>query len=261
MSFVGKNLIFSRLKQKNKYKKALQMHSHIKQHQTCIVKQIKQFIEQRMSSFFFAKISAAVSVEASLVVPIFLFFIINLIFIIQMFTNYSESLAKSCQEAKYLAVLSNDINDNSSELISIEDEIMLNPLINVYNFNSARVLTGVKYRKWTGYSVTNGQDSINDEEYVYIAESGYVYHRSLECRHLKIQIMVVNSSTVDNYRNKVGAKYKPCELCGVYKTGILFITPEGDRFHCNAKCSGLKRNIRIINIKNVGSRGPCSVCG
>ena len=116
------------------------------------------------------------------------------------------------------------------------------------------------YRKWTGYNVMSGAGETIEDEYVYITEHGYSYHRSRNCSHLKVTISAVASEEIGSLRNRSGARYHPCERCGGSSTGILFITPDGDRYHSDAGCSSLKRNIRTVRLSEVGGRTPCSEC-
>jgi len=251
----------SKLKNKQKRKKALQVYSLTGLKTSCIVT-LKQFsFLQRMSSFFLTKVRAAVSVEAALSLSLFIFFVVNLLSLINAFQNYSKELAFSGQTAKALSFDSHDIVPGDSDIVTIFKVVPLNPLIDSIGFNSASSVARMKYRKWTGYCVTSTTKEKKEDEYVYITEHGYVYHKNPDCSHLKVTISMIDSSSVDNYRNKSGSRYRPCELCGGYKTGALFVTPEGDRYHCSAECSGLRRNIKLVKLSEVGGRGPCSECG
>jgi len=115
---------------------------------------------------------------------------------------------------------------------------------------------------YTGRSmVSEGKDS---EEYVYLAETGTVYHRDKGCVYLNPDIQSMRYHRVDAQRNRSGAKYKACKSCckgiGITSGGIVYLTPYGDRFHISRTCSGLKRTVRKVPLSGIGSMPPCSKC-
>ncbi|MDD6406342.1 MAG: pilus assembly protein, partial [Clostridiales bacterium] len=54
----------------------------------------------------------------------------------------------------------------------------------------------------------------------------------------------------------------PCRLCRKYmSTGILYVTSQGDRYHCSLNCSGLKRTVYRVMKEEHPELRPCSKCG
>lgn len=115
---------------------------------------------------------------------------------------------------------------------------------------------------WNGYLGEGFSDGGTDT-IVYITNTGVVYHRSLECTHLKRSIQSIPSTLVDRKRNESGGKYYPCERCikGGKAPKLVYIAGYGDRYHNSLSCSGLKRGIRSIPLSEVGVRPPCQKCG
>ena len=113
-------------------------------------------------------------------------------------------------------------------------------------------------RKWTGWVEDNG----NMEIWVYVAEKGSVYHTSRECTYLKLSISAVNYTDIKNKRNKHGEKYRECEVCAekIKEKNTVFITDQGNRFHYDLNCGGIKRTIYMIRLSEVGNRKKCSRC-
>lgn len=113
-------------------------------------------------------------------------------------------------------------------------------------------------RKWTGWT----NDSNDTGEWVYVAENGDVYHTSRECTHIKLSVTSANYSEIEKKRNKHGEKYRECEYCaeGIKTKNIVFITDQGNRFHYDLNCSGIKRTIYMIRLSEVGNRKKCSRC-
>ncbi|MDF2473796.1 MAG: hypothetical protein K0R21_1578 [Anaerocolumna sp.] len=124
----------------------------------------------------------------------------------------------------------------------------------------------VRMRGWNGYKVElkgEGEDGGNDnEEMVYITETGTVYHTSKNCTHLTLSIQKRDISQIDILRNDAGGKYHACELCDNQEISKnqVFITNTGDRYHVSLTCSGLKRTILTVPLSEVAGRSICSRC-
>lgn len=110
---------------------------------------------------------------------------------------------------------------------------------------------------WVGRSDPIDRDTI----YVYITKTGTVYHTSLTCSHLNIQIRQVSKADISLERNESGSRYQPCEFCGKKAGDVLYITAAGTKYHHDLNCSGLRRNIFSIPITDVGTRRLCQRCG
>ena len=50
-------------------------------------------------------------------------------------------------------------------------------------------------------------------------------------------------------------------LRAAYHIRLLYITNQGDCYHKDLGCSGIKRTVRMIRLSEVGTRRPCSRCG
>lgn len=121
-------------------------------------------------------------------------------------------------------------------------------------------------RAWTGRTPPekgNEEEENNDgEEYVYVTETGSVYHEDPECTHLKLSIQEVDISALAMLRNNHGGIYHACERCGgAVEAGRVYITKEGDRYHSSLSCSGLKRTVRQVPRSELEHKRACSKCG
>lgn len=100
-------------------------------------------------------------------------------------------------------------------------------------------------RAWTGYCVA--QEEEEAKEYVYVTVYGTVYHESLQCSYLKRTIELVSVQEAKRRRNQSGGRYVLCELCGMHgKPEVVYITPDGDRYHLREDCAALKRTLQIL---------------
>lgn len=117
-----------------------------------------------------------------------------------------------------------------------------------------------RYRKWTGQK--NGQQSEEGDIWVYITETGTVYHKTSSCSYLELTIRSVDEKIVGDYRNEGGGKYHACEICAEKENPFqkVYITNYGDCYHRDLGCSGIKRTIEMIRLSEVSGKGACSKC-
>ena len=117
----------------------------------------------------------------------------------------------------------------------------------------------MRIKAWTGYE-KEGFGSDNDET-VYVTETGLVYHRDYHCTYLDLSIHMVLTEEIGNLRNNSGGKYYPCEHCRKSGRNGVYITNTGDRYHSSLSCSGLKRTVYAVPRSEVVGKGACSRCG
>ncbi|MDO5541487.1 MAG: pilus assembly protein [Eubacteriales bacterium] len=121
-----------------------------------------------------------------------------------------------------------------------------------------------RVRAWTGRD-GNGSTGENEgdgqqEEMVYVTETGHVYHTNENCTHIRLSIQGVSKDDVDKLRNSSGGKYHACEKCHGGTGGIVYITDYGDRYHSSVGCSGITRNVKQVPVTQVEGWKICSKC-
>ena len=117
----------------------------------------------------------------------------------------------------------------------------------------------IRIKVWSGYEK---EDFLtDDEETVYITETGLVYHRDYHCTHLELSIRMVSSAELESLRNNSGGRYYPCGQCVRLGKNGVYITNTGDRYHSSLSCSGLKRTIYAVPVSEAVGRRACSRCG
>lgn len=247
------------------------------------------------------KLKGSLTIEASLVIPIFLFamfMVLSVINLLRFHINLQEAVH---QETKWLAMTAYDEWDCSQEsvrsgvlsrldgqLISkapvkdgasgidfsgtrlndreiIEIEAVYEAGLDYDTLGLFDHLFAVKcvMHTFTGFEKGLEGRSVDDskEEYVYITETGTVYHRNRECTYLRLSIKETTRDSLKKLRNSSGHKYYPCEKCGKKAGNTVYITSDGTCYHGSLNCSGLKRTVRCIPLSEAGGRGPCSRCG
>lgn len=117
-------------------------------------------------------------------------------------------------------------------------------------------------RLWTGYDVTAKASEDSDlQDVVYITEHASVYHESPECTHLKLNIREVTLEAAKAARNENGGRYAECTKCKRKPfQGTVFIGSDGDCYHYDRACSGLKRTIYTIPRQQASAYRPCLRC-
>ncbi len=104
------------------------------------------------------------------------------------------------------------------------------------------------------------EDDITENKYVFVTDNREAYHFSRDCSHLMLSVKISQLS-----KAKTGG-YTPCELCGEKceygnNYGYVFVTDTGEKYHYSRKCSGLKRKVYRVRFKDVHGLPPCMRCG
>lgn len=135
----------------------------------------------------------------------------------------------------------------------IKPKFQLIPVIEIPIINRCKI------KAFSGYDKV-GEESIDQEEMVYVTKNGEVYHKSLTCSYLQMDRKVATEEigedlTVD------GKTYRPCSYC-VGENDELpgYVTLYGDCYHTSPYCSRIYRVIFEIPLSEVGERRPCSKC-
>lgn len=53
-----------------------------------------------------------------------------------------------------------------------------------------------------------------EDETVYVTETGLVYHKDYHCTYLDLSIRMVQGKEISGLRNESGGRYYACEHCG-----------------------------------------------
>lgn len=156
-----------------------------------------------------------------------------------------------------------------SDIFSSKDELdvivtyTVSPWNALVGFPSFRMANRFYAHIWNGYEIPDDPEQSQKElDIVYIAENGEVYHEDKNCTHLKISVREVPRIEAETSRNQWGAGYVPCEKCKPGATDFtLYITDEGNCYHSDKSCSGLKRTVFSVPRSSVSDYRACSRCG
>jgi hypothetical protein len=260
-----------------------------------LLQNLNQIVTDRIPFPVLSRRKGSLTVEASLVLPVFLFAMLLIAYLglmIQCQDEVQWAMTRTVREASaeygasesegmknvlyYQAKLSAYLGENilsldlsDSKFLEENDEI---DLVVRYRVKTPFRILGIgtwhfrqriHTRAFTG--VESRESDKEDDRFVYVAETGRVYHEDENCTYLKLSISQMKYEDVSSLRNEGGGKYKPCERCVKEKElaagAKVWITNYGDRYHSSRSCSGIKRNVEKIRLSEVGKRTPCSKCG
>lgn len=150
----------------------------------------------------------------------------------------------------------------SGDIVDIILTYQVSPWMEIPFIRPFRMSNRYYGRLWTGYDVAANDSADRDEQdVVYITENASVYHESLECTHLKLSIREVSLAEAQTARNESGGRYQECAKCKKKPfQGTVYIGRDGDCYHYDRGCSGLKRTIYTITRPQASAYRPCSRC-
>lgn len=240
----------------------------------------------------------SITVEAAMAVPIFFLAVVCLLYLIEMMAvqtavrsglQYAgKKMAQECAIAPFMTVsgLEKDVVEgigaarlersiveggsagidcsrsqisSRTGIANLQATYKICVPIPLFHIKPVNCSVNMKVKAWTGYEKEGFGDT--DEDTVYIAETGIVYHRDYHCAYLDLTIMSVSNAQLETMRNSSGGKYHACEHCHPQNTGSVFITKYGNRYHSSILCSGLKRTVYAVPLSEAAGKGACSKCG
>lgn len=129
--------------------------------------------------------------------------------------------------------------------------------VNFFGKREMEVSETCRIHRWVGYQ---GEEATGKEEsWVFVTPTQSVYHESRNCTHLKLSIQPIKAASLKNLQKS----YAPCAHCtkGQNMGKLIYITAEGGCYHYRLECSGLKRTVYMIKRSQTGGKKRCSRCG
>ena len=142
--------------------------------------------------------------------------------------------------------------DRNEDVIRLQADAKLTLAIPFFSTYKIPIQEVVYQKKFIGYR--DGESGIETGEYVYVAETGSVYHTSLSCSHICIQVIPASAVTQLDKRTCCKHCMKDGRLHGDYATIY------GDCIHNNINCSGIKRTIRLVKKEQITGMPMCTKC-
>lgn len=218
-------------------------------------KYLKQYIYQNERAFLCTCKKGSLTMEAALILPFFIMIMLSFFSFFSQYASAAELQVKAAAEAKKTAIVLGSAGKMDSGDVTIyktakQEEFWHNPF-----WREKRITQKAVCRAWIGFTILE-----ETESYVYITPEGSVYHLFSECTHLDLSIRGVTMAEAKRSKNDYGEKYRKCEHCDESFGGFVYITSEGDCYHSERSCSGLKRTIRQVPFREVEGRSLCLRC-
>ena len=248
------------------------------------------------------KVRGSLTIEASLVIPVFLFamfLILSVINLLRFHLNLQEAVHQetkklamtaydswNCTEGSVRSAVLSRLNDgliskapvkggsagidfsgsrlDNREVIEINASYEAQLPYDFFHLFEHCFAARCVMHTYIGYEkglVERTAERKEEEEYVYVTETGTVYHTDRECSYLRLSVRETDIGSLKNLRNSSGHKYYACEICGHSAGNRVYITYDGTCYHSSLKCSGLKRTVFSIPLSEANGRRACSRCG
>lgn len=227
---------------------------------------------------------ASLTVEAAVVVPVF---VIGMFCLYQVFDMYRiQGLVKTTlhQCGKELGMYGCESENNiltsaycmaytQGKMPKVKDSVKISLLRSRCVGDQIELIADISYqvpllflpsihltnrtcvRRWDGRDTELENETMNTwEEMVYITEYESVYHDSQNCTHLDLSI---HKTTIDNAKKM---SYRKCSKCGKGETDFVYYTEQGECYHSAMTCSGLKRTVYLVEKSQVKGLEKCKRC-
>lgn len=200
-------------------------------------------------------IRGSLTVDAALVMPFVWMILLAFFSFFSQYATAADLLVQAAAEAKKVGIVMGSVGSSQAGEVSITktskaEEFWIDPFWKTTKISSQAVC-----RAWIGYTKDD-----TEETYVYITPEGSVYHLYSDCTHLKLSVRSTTMGIVGSLKNEYGQAYRKCEVCSLPFKNLIYITSEGDCYHSDRNCSGLKRTIRRVPLSEAGGRSLCMRC-
>ena len=246
-----------------------------------------------------SRLRASLTVEAALVLPLFLFVLLLLALPFRMMSaerqvqraaeevcaraaqvaalrdeasaQYTASLGEQALKAARETVRDPNVSGLSAEhssfladgeTVSVVLDYRYQIPIPLFRIPPLRRSCTATRRAWIGE--TNPENRLSEtaaDELVFIGRHSTRYHKSAHCHYLSNELSALSVEAARNARNAGGGRYHACPVCARAVTaGTVYIMPSGNAYHRDPACRAIRAYVRAVRLSEVQSLGPCSYC-
>ncbi len=221
------------------------------------------------------QLHASMTVEAAIVLPLFVFFGLAVLAPMQWMDSQRKhqiSAERFGEElSQYAYMMENGLQESEilNENGDIQFELEYKEKVPFFGaIGNVTMNVAVKRRCWVGIegklTGQNADGSIvgQEKDMVYVTPEGQKYHRYRDCRHLTNVCKAVSAEAVSTMRNSDGKIFYGCEYCvkGKETQDTVYITTWGIRYHNDRSCAAMSNYFRKVPLEEVEYMGECSVC-
>lgn len=243
--------------------------------------------------------NASLTVEASLVIPMFFFLVFWLwqIFLLLLFQlKVCEQITETVLEYSHLGYIEQKVEQSEIDNAWIYELLFFSNLppyenvkgkwIDCKTEEDGTIIVEINYeflcetvffpmitipvsQKFQFYPYFGEQEETiekeqikQQEEVVYMTEHGTVYHMSKTCMYLNIRLKTISVSEIEKVRNNSGQRYTECSKCKKeQKVEQVYISLGGNKYHWSLQCPSIKRTIIEKKKEEVNGISACHKCG
>ena len=229
------------------------------------------FLENKKKGLFLGvflkKVKGSLTVEAAVVLPIFLLAMTMLIGVVDLCRVKIEAQAELTKKAKTLSMYAYGFPDAyENEYVDLYKTESYKLPVQLFPVKDIKLAVRARVHTWTGRDgMKAGSDSNamhTAEPMVYVTERETVYHTNAECSHLQLSILQTDKSDLILRKNMNGQPYHACEKCcrNDLSGNACYITEQGDVYHTSLNCSSLIRTVKLVRKEDVGKLKECERC-
>lgn len=184
----------------------------------------------------------------------------------QVWTAYAQVQIRTKLESLKLRGLSLSGSQilEDGETVHLVAEYGMPLPFSVFRIGDVRRVSQSCRRAWIGKEggrTGEGNPEDDDDPMVYIGKNSTRYHVSRTCHYLANQLTGVPLVNIEEHRNSSGSRYKPCSRCAGGGGTMVYIMPSGERYHSSASCTAIAAYIKAVKKSTVAHLGACSYCG
>ena len=214
------------------------------------------------------KYHASMTVEAAVVLPLFMFLAIALLMPMRFLDTERKiktTMEKIGEELSLTAYMEETTEDEEIFL-----EYTYRKEIPFFSVASGGIKTeiAVKRRGWIGFDgkirgeKSDYGDEENSEEMVYVGKGMGRYHIDRNCHYISNVYQAVSVDEAKKMKDADGHRFTACGTCKdtIGKSGTVYVTPGGRNYHGKTDCSAMVSYVRKVPISEVHYLGACSYC-
>lgn len=233
----------------------------------------------RRTAFAFpVSFAGSMTLEATILLPWFLFLVISLYSVIDMLClqakttwylhyignelNIYGQLLRQEQEPENLQDKMADIGisylyivERLEAFVDFPDKVWVTTS-SLLSEGECEVVITYNYPIWPGhgilkdiwlqskyYGLSWGAAETPGDGKVYIAENGEVYHLYADCSHILLTVTQLPKEQLQVISGAQGGTLLACSVCEDTGAEVVYITREKEKYHFSATCSSLKRTV------------------
>ena len=148
--------------------------------------------------------------------------------------------------------------DSNERFVKLHAAYEIRLPVGFFGMQYVQVEQSASARKWNGYQPESSEDT---DAWVYVTPYGSVYHQSTACRYLDLSVHAVLKEQIEVLRNQDGSIYYPCGSCHASgAVATVYVTDYGTNYHASSGCHKLKRTVYRIRKDQAEGKSPCKKC-